>query len=151
MRWYVLLVGVFLAGCGEVSMTLPGTPPREVPPALTANGVSGSLTSWCWQNACADAVVELSAATRYPDVGFPVTFQTEVPLSRISVRAVERGSRGLALPVEGTDHGAPVGGEPLIVSAIPPGDWAVLEVDVGFLAGGSASYVWELPEGRASP
>jgi hypothetical protein len=96
-------------------------------------------------------VIDLSAAKRYPAVGFPVTFQTELPLSRINVRAVERGSRGLALAVEGTDHGAPVGGEPLIVSAIPPGNWAVLEVDVGFLAGGNASYVWELPEARASP
>jgi hypothetical protein len=151
MRWCAALVGVFLAGCGEVSMTLPGTPPREVPPALTGNGVSGSLASWCWQNKCTDAVIDLSAAKRYPDLGFPVTFQTDVALSRINVRAVERGSRGLALAVEGTDHGAPLDGQPLTVSAIPPGNWAVLEVDVGFLAGGSASYVWELPEARASP
>jgi hypothetical protein len=133
-------------------MTLPGTPPREVPPALSANRVSGHLFAWCWQGTCADGVVNFAAPQPYPDARIPITLQPEQPVSSISASAIGPDQRNTApVVVEGTNlAGAPLGGE-LKILEMPPGDWTLLHVGVRYAGGGSAEYLWELVKPEPSP
>jgi hypothetical protein len=152
VRWYAVVLALVLPGCAALAPPPSHPFPAETPPALLANGVSGSRVSWCWKTACADGAPDFSAPGSYPEVGVPITLQPTLPLSRILVRAVQQGiPQGIPLTVEGTNHGRPVGGMPLTVSEVPAGKWTMLMVDVSFQAGGSAGYAWELAKPESSP
>ncbi len=136
-------------------MTLP--PDRQLDPVmapeLSANGVSGTPISWCSSPlSCADGGIDLLKPAPYPDVRAPITFQPAQRLTGITVHVEAPGRDDVQVAVEGTDpDGVPLAGEQLVISELPAGDWAVLQVSVGFVGGGDAGYVWELLSVRASP
>ncbi len=154
MRWCAVLVAVLLAGCGAAAFTVPPDrrPTLTTPPELRANGVSGTPFSYCWQSECVDGGVNPAKPEPYPDARAPITFEPAQPLSSIKVHVEMPARDQVAVPVEGADpDGLPIEGKRLTISALPGGDWRVLLVSVGFMGGGDAAYVWELPTVRASP
>ena len=142
-RSKLALVVVALAGCGLANPTLD--PAQIPPPDVMANDVSGVVVTYCRPNYCADGGIDFLSGD-YPTVELPVTLTFEEPIGYITAHATALSRDDAPVEMIGVDtDGRPLR-DAITIDQLPPGEWQVLSVFVGFDGEVSSSVVWRLSD-----
>ena len=137
-----LLVGV--TGCGDGHATVD---PAELPPPdVTANAVPGTVVSYCRTlSYCSDGGIDFVSG-EYPSVELPITLTFEEPVGYITAHAAGPDKDDAPVEMAGVAaDGRPLRGV-IVIERLPPGDWQVLSIFVGFEGDVTSSVVWEILE-----
>lgn len=142
LRPIALVAG--LAACGLGNPTLD--PAENPPPDVMANGVPGVVVSYCRTMAyCADGGINFTAGD-YPGVGLPMTLTFEEPIGYITAHAMAPDRDDAPVEMTGVDaEGRPMR-DAITITRLPPGQWQVLTVYVGFDGEVNSSVAWELAD-----
>lgn len=92
---------------------------------------------------CADGGIDFTHGD-YPDVELPITLSFEEPIGSITAHATAPARDDAPVEMTGVDaDGRPLR-DTITIERLPPGDWQVLSVFVGFDGEVSSSVVWDL-------
>jgi len=132
-------IAIALPACGPG----PQDPADIPPPQIRANGVAGTVTSYCRAlDYCADGGIELDADN--PTVQLPVTLTFEEPISHITAHVSATGQDDHPVTLIGADaDGVPLE-DTIRIRDLPEGDWEWLTISAGFPEEVSVSAAWEL-------
>lgn len=132
------LIGLVVSACG------PGLQdPAEIPPPqIMANGVAGTVVSYCRPNYCADGAIDLRVDN--PTVQLPVTLTFEEPIGHITAHVSALTTDDGAVTLIGADaDGVPLA-QTIRIEEWPEGDWQWLTVSAFFAGEVSVGASWEL-------
>lgn len=139
---WLTCIAVVLTACG------PGLEdPADIPPPVVrANGVAGTVVSYCRGGSyCADGAIDLRADN--PTVRLPVTLTFAEPIGSITahVSAIGQDDKPVTL-IGATAEGIALE-DTVTIQAWPEGEWEWLAVSAGFAEEVSVSAAWELEGG----
>lgn len=132
------LIALVVSACGAGLQD-----PAEIPPPqIMANGLPGTVVSFCRPNYCADGGIDLEADN--PTVQLPVTLTFEEPISHITAHVAAIGRDDGPVALIGADaQGVPLK-DTITIEEWPEGDWQWLTVSVGLPEEVSVGASWEL-------
>jgi hypothetical protein len=142
----LLMIGLTACGLGT-----PTVDPAEAPPPdVMANGVPGVVLSYCRTMAyCSDGGIDFTSGD-YPGVEVPITLTFQEPIGYITAHVTAPDRDDAPVEMTGVDADARPLLDAVTIGRLPPGDWQVLTIFVGFDGDVTSGVVWELAGPSAS-
>jgi hypothetical protein len=139
---WLACIAVVLTACG------PGVQdPADIPPPeIRANGVAGTVVSYCrGGNYCADGAIDLRADN--PTIRLPVTLTFAEPIDYITAHVSAIGQDDKPVTLIGATAEGVAMEDTIRIQGWPDGEWDWLTVSAGFTEEVSVSAAWELEGG----